>query len=93
MKNIKNIGLFLGIILILISSFVVDTKRKIPVRTMVVNCETMPIAQNLINIYAKHGYSLVQLSPIVIKLTNPTYASDHIFDLKCTNNFILIMQK
>ena len=94
MKAFKNTGIFLGIILILISSFVVDTKRKVPVRTMLVNCETMPIAQNLINIYAKHGYSLVQLSPIIIKITNPDAGrTNYVHRLDCENNFILIMEK
>lgn len=94
MKAFKNTGIFLGIILILISSFVVETKRKVPVRTIVVNCETMPIAQNLINIYAKHGYSLVQLSPIIVKLTNPDAGqTPRVHELNIENNFILIMEK
>ena len=93
MKNIKNTGIFLGIILILISSFVVETKRKVPVRTVVVQCPTFKVVENTINIYANHGYKVIQISPFLVKLTNPCNRHDHIYDLNCTNNFILIMEK
>lgn len=93
MKNIKNIGIFLAIILIIISSFVVDTKRKLPVRTVVLQCPTFKIAENTINTYSKYGYSVVQISPILVKISNPHNGHNHIYDLNCTNNFILIMEK
>lgn len=93
MKTYKNIGVFLGIILILISSFVVDTKRKVPVRTVVVQLPTFKSVESTINMYAKYGYSVVQISPVLVKLTNPCNRHDHIYDLNCTNNFILIMEK
>ena len=92
MKQLKNISIFLGIILIIVSSFVVDTKRKVPVKTIIVNCETLKIAENTMNIYAKHGYSIVQLSPILVKINNPNY-SNIVKELNVTNNYILIMQK
>ena len=92
MKNTKNIGIFLGIILILISSFVVETKRKVPVRTIIVNCETLKIAENTMNIYAKHGYITIQLSPILVRINNPNY-NKIVEELDVTNNYILIMQK
>lgn len=92
MKTFKNIGIFLGIILILISSFVVETKRKVPVRTIIVNCETLKIAENTMNIYAKHGYTIVQLSPVLVKINNPNHYKV-VKELNVTNNFILIMQK
>lgn len=93
MKSFKNIGIFLGIILIIVSSFVVDAKRKVPVRTVVVQCPTFKVVENTINTYAKYGYSVVQISPIVVKLTNPCDGHNHIYDLNCTNNFIIIMEK
>lgn len=92
MKQLKNISIFLGIILIIVSSFVVDTKRKVPVKTIIVNCETLKIAENTMNIYAKHGYSIVQLSPILVKINNPNY-TNIVKELNVTNNYILIMQK
>lgn len=92
MKNTKNIGIFLGIILIIISSFVVDTKRKVPIRTIIVNCETLKIAENTMNIYAKHGYTIVELSPVLVKINNPNHYKV-VKELNVTNNFILIMQK
>lgn len=92
MKTYKNIGIFLAIILITISSFVVETKRKIPVRTIVVNCESLKIAQNTMDIYAKNGYSVIQLSPIIVKINNPNY-HNVVKELDVTNNFILIIQK
>lgn len=81
MKTYKNIGIFLGIILILISSFVVDTKRKLPVRTVVVQLPTFKIVQNTISIYANHGYKVVQISPILVNISNTNNAHDHIYDL------------
>lgn len=92
MKTYKNIGIFLGIILILISSFVVDTKRKLPVRTVVVQLPTFKSVESTINMYAKYGYSVVQISPVLVKINNPNYYTV-VKELNVTNNYILIMEK
>ena len=93
MKSSKYIVLFLGI-LILISSFIIDTKGKVPKRILFFNCENMKIVDNYINLYTKYGYSFKQLSPYAVKINNVSYQNRYtISEMDVVNNYLLILEK
>ncbi len=92
MKPYKYIILFLGILVL--TSFIVDTKNKIPKRILFFHCENTNIVNNYINLYTKYGYSFKQLSPYAVKINNVSYQNRYtISGMDVVNNYLLILEK